>query len=330
MFQTPTLHLGSPTQVGPLTIFPVWTDAPQPARPLRTRLPKGATIGEDDGGATVQHLVVDNPSPKTFLLPAGTVFVGGQQDRTLLATVLVGPHSRQHLDVRCVEAGRWGGGRRQRIRGHRAPLAVRGALCGIHGDHGHHPGPYPGGPADRTPFDDRQPVRRGDQGDVWRRVAAYQHLAASPTGSLLPALEAPRTTDLVAELAHLAPLPGQRGVLIGIAGHPALLEVFDHPTLLADQWEPILTSVAVDAIRVPVVPTTGARARTFAAHLSNRRLAPCGRAGVATAAEGRDHLAVIDAVVADPRTDPAENLAEDGTGPIHLTALNARHQLVRS
>ena len=52
MFQTPKFHLGSPTQVGPLTVFPVWTDAPQPTRPLRARLPKGATIGAHDDGAT--------------------------------------------------------------------------------------------------------------------------------------------------------------------------------------------------------------------------------------------------------------------------------------
>jgi hypothetical protein len=168
-------------------------------------------------------------------------------------------------------------------------------------------------------------VRRGDQGEVWRRVASYQELGASATGSLLPALEGPRTTDLVTELGRLAPLPGQRGVLIGIAGHPALLEVFDHPTLLADQWEPILTSVAADAARVPVTATTGARARTFAAHVSNRRLARCGRAGVAHAAEARDQLAVIDAVVDDHRADHGDN----PSGPIHLTALNARHHLVR-
>jgi hypothetical protein len=331
MFQTPKFHLGSPTQVGPLTVFPVWTDAPQPTRPLRARLPKGATIGEHDDGATVEHLLVDNPTAKAFLLPAGTVFAGGQQDRTLLATVVVGPQSRLRLDVRCVEAGRWGGGRRQQIRARRAPLAVRGALCGIDRHDGHPHGSQHGGAPiggalyDDGRFDGGLPVRRGDQGEVWRRVATYQELGASATGSLLPALEEPRTTDLVTELGRLAPLPGQRGVLIGIAGHPALLEVFDHPTLLADQWEPILTSVAADAARVPVTATTGARARTFAAHVSNRRLARCGRAGVAHAAEARDQLAVIDAVVDDHRADHGDN----PSGPIHLTALNARHHLVR-
>lgn len=41
MITTPTIHLGSPTQVGPLTVFPVWTDAPEPKRPVRASIPRG-------------------------------------------------------------------------------------------------------------------------------------------------------------------------------------------------------------------------------------------------------------------------------------------------
>src|SRR5690606_26653 len=114
----------------------------------------------------------------------------------------------------------------------------------------------------------------------------------SGTSSLLEATGA-RADELLRELAGLRPLLGQRGVLIGIAGHPALLEVFDHPKLLADEWEPILTGVAADAVFAPAIPTTGRRARYFAQHVSNRTLRPWARAGEAVAVEDRDALAVI-------------------------------------
>ena len=63
MITTPTFHLGSPTQIGPLTLFPVWTDAPEPKRPIRTSVPRGATIGEVPGGAVVElveELIADD------------------------------------------------------------------------------------------------------------------------------------------------------------------------------------------------------------------------------------------------------------------------------
>ena len=98
--------------------------------------------------------------------------------------------------------------------------------------------------------------------------------------------------------------------------------MFDHPDLLDQQWEAIATSLAADAAFAPAVVTPGRRARIFATHVSNRPLRARSRAGTAVAAEHRDEFAVIDALVDG---DTAVALP-----PIHLTALNARHQLVRS
>ncbi len=44
MLITPTHHIGVPTHAGPLTVFPVWTDAPVPRRAIRTVVPKKATV----------------------------------------------------------------------------------------------------------------------------------------------------------------------------------------------------------------------------------------------------------------------------------------------
>ncbi|QYG95221.1 hypothetical protein HC251_24180 [Iamia sp. SCSIO 61187] len=43
---TPVLHVGAPSVVGPLTVFPVWTDAPVPCRPVRIGVPRTASVGE--------------------------------------------------------------------------------------------------------------------------------------------------------------------------------------------------------------------------------------------------------------------------------------------
>ena len=300
MTTTPTIHLGVPTQAGPLTVFPVWTDAPLPDTALRARVPKGATIDELPGGSEVEHLAVHNPTPKSFLLPGGSIFDGGMQHRALVHSVVVDAHSDLTIDVRCVEQGRWGGRKAQGLHRRRAPLAIRGALRGVS--------------ASRAA--DGPDMVLADQSDVWSRVGRYEASAGrSATSSLVEMTDRLEPAG-VDPLDDLRPLLGQRGVLIGVGGHPAILEVFDHPRTLADQWDAILTSVVADARLAPARPTTGARARTFANRVSGRRLAGRARAGAATAAGARDDLAVIDATVA-----AAERI-------VHLAALNARHQLV--
>ena len=299
MVTAPVNHVGSPTHVGPLSVFPVWTDAPVPRHALRTSLPKGATIDEVAEGSVVERLSLHNPTDSMFLLPGGSVFDGGWQHRVLVHSVLADARTDVDLDVRCVEQGRWDGTGQQRLHGRRAPLAVRGALRGI-----------------RT---DRQPLGRAgraDQGDVWNRVHRYERtMGSSASSSLVEVTD--RLEDQAGDvLARLQPLPGQRGVLIGIGGHPVVLEVFDHPRTLTRQWGAIITSVLADAHLVPARPTTGRRARIFAQRVSERTLQPWADAGAATAVEARDDLAVIDAI------------ATRQNNVIHLSALNARHELV--
>lgn len=300
MYRTPRLHLGSPTQAGPLTVFPVWTDALMPSRGIRTTMPKGASINELATGPTVERLTVHNPTARGFLLPGGSVFDGGHQHRALVHSVVIAPDSDLDIDVRCIEQGRWGGTAGHGVHGRRVPLAVRGALRGIHADRG---------------GEDRND-RRADQGDVWARVPRYERaLGASPTSSLV---EVTRRTqiEMADVVAAVEPLPGQRGILIGIAGHPAVLEVFDHPATLQEQWVAVVASVLVDARLCSSRPTAGRRARSFVQHVSQRPLEPWVQAGAAIAMEARDDLAAVDGVTLDGQT------------LVHLTALNCRHQLV--
>ena len=113
-----------------------------------------------------------------------------------------------------------------------------------------------------------------------------------------------------------AALPGQRGVLIGIAGHPVLLELFDHPMTLATQLPALLEGLLVDGIRQPWVPTTGRRARAFAHAASHRPLQAVQEAGIGVVAETRDTLVDI------------HGLLDHRNRLVHTAVVNVRHQLI--
>lgn len=319
MTTTPMIHLGAATEVGPLTVFPVWTDAPRAARALRTSLPQGTKVGELESGSSVERLSLHHPGPKAFLLPGGTIFGGGWQHRALVHGVVVEQPVDLDLDVRCVEQLRWNGDGAQRVHQRRAPIGVQGALRGIRSDR-----------RDRVDQGDRDdqaryesgltphPTRseRADQGEVWRRVQSY-----SPVLGMSASLSLVEITDVLDDglddlLGQVQLLDGQRGVLIGVAGHPAVLEVFDHPRTLAGQIRAILGGVLADAAMVPTCSTPGYRARAFAHRVSRRDLSPVSRAGTGVLAETRDDLAAIDGV-----TTGDDRL-------VHLSALNVRHDLV--
>jgi len=294
----PVLHVGAPTQAGPLSVFPIWTDAPVTSpRPYTLTLRAGAAVSELPDGPAVNHLAVTNPGTKPLLLLEGTLLDGGWQHRTLVRDVLVAAGESRTLEVMCVEQGRWHGAGAQRLGRATAPLAVRGALRGIRCE------------------DWNASARGADQHDVWARVQRYERAhGASATGSLIDVLE--RTASLVGPVvAGVRPLFGQRGVLLGVAGHPVLLEVFDHPRTLAEQWSAILTAVALDAIGAPYAPTPGYRARAFTARIQAMGLEAVAQEPLAVTRAGRDDLAAVRAL-----TTPA--------GVIHAAALNVRHDLV--
>jgi hypothetical protein len=295
----PTMHLGAPTVVGPLTLFPIWTDAPVPDVPVPLEPPDTATIGELESGPTVELLTAKNPTPLPYVLLEGTIVDGGWQHRVLVHSVLVGANAQLDLPVRCVEQGRWNGDTAQRLHRRRAPLGVRGATHGV-----------------RRPTEDSRVAGRVDQGDVWSRVSHYeQTYGASGTHSLVEVLDQAEVTDDL-RAAVPRPLLGQRGVLVGVAGHPALVEVFEHPDSLVQQWDTLIDGLLASTLHVPRRTTSTRRARAFIDRLTNRALPARTAAGAGVLGEADDDLVSIRALdTVDGRT-------------IHATALNVRHELV--
>lgn len=274
------LHLGRPLVRGGLTLFPLWNGRAVASRGYDLRSPL-LSVAEHDGHPVVGELVVRNSGHRPALVLEGELLEGGQQHRSAAQSALVGAGQAHVLDVRCVEEGRWHGAASHVRAGRRAPVSVRGGR---------------------------------DQGEVWSRVRGLeQRYDASGTHSLL---EATRRAEAraAASVAGLRLLPFSCGVLVGIGGQPAILEVFDSPRSFAHAWDALVLSVALDALSAAPVPTPGRRARRFVDRLSQVQVhrAP---AGLGTALRGE---------TADARLDALEWRGRI----VHAAATNPRHELV--
>ena len=247
------LHVGQGTHRGPLTVLPVLTDAPSVASDHLTGADAQVDVEERAGAPTVDQLVVTNRSDRPVLLLAGELLEGGMQHRALTATTLLASARPTVLPVVCVEEGRWGGELRHRRQARRVPFAV-----------------LPSAEGPQT------------QDDVWQQVRRYEAVAGpSPTESLIDRLDrvAPRAHHL---LHGLRPLAGQRGLLVGIAGRPAWLELFESGRGLRAHWAGLLHAAALDALGRPETRTPAALARNFA-----ERVEATGPAHVEPAGLGR-------------------------------------------
>ncbi len=266
LLMMPTLHVGQGTHLGGLSVFPVWTDAPIVSG-LDTGRAARVHVAEREGSPVVGELVLKNEGAKPALLVAGELFEGGWQHRALNHDILLMAGQQLVASVSCVEAGRWHGASAQVRRSRRASMMVRSAQTTADG--------Y-----------DRQ-----DQ--VWERVSRYDKaFGASPTASYVdhlnrrvapivdsaghpPAAEAAHEAEaaqLAAGIKNIRALPGQRGVLIGLGGHPAFVELFASPTGLRRHLPGLLEAAAIDAALLPAEPTPGRRARRFVGPLAGAPL----------------------------------------------------------
>ena len=272
LLMMPTLHVGQGTHLGGLSVFPVWTDAPNVSG-LATGRAARVQVAEREGSPVVGELVLKNEGAKPALLVAGELFEGGWQHRALNHDILLVAGQQLVASVSCVEHGRWHGATAQVRRSRRASMMVRSAQTIADGD-------------------DRQ-------NSVWERVSRYDiAFGASPTASYVEhlnrraapfaagddglgdaygdgqvqeaeAAEAAEAAELAARIKAIRALPGQRGVLIGLGGQPAFLEVFASPTGLRRHLPGLLEAAAMDAALLAAEPTPGRRARRFAGLLAS-------------------------------------------------------------
>lgn len=309
-------HVGAPTQAGPLTVFPVWTET------LCTR--EFSVLNQEHlslaelATPQVGEVRLGNRGQIPMLIPEGTIFGGGWQTRVAVADRYLLAGEETDLSVNCVERGRWQGEARHEIDG-RAPISVVASLRGIR-------------PAGRE--------MRDQQSEVWEKVSRLErHYGQRQTNSLRDIMadetlnERPERAggaraarqghgvdpDVLETVNRLASrrLPGQSGVLIGVGGHPASLELFGHPRFLRQQIANLLRAALLDASIVDFEPTTGRRARAFAEEIMYTPLNLTAAQSKSLAFSGKSSLV-------DVRTLTAANL---NTGAFHLAVINRKHEL---
>ena len=311
LLMMPTLHVGQGTHLGGVSVFPVWTDAPIVSG-LATGRAARVQVAEREGSPVVGELVLKNEGAKPALLVAGELFEGGWQHRALNHDILLVPGQQLVASVSCVEHGRWHGATAQVRRSRRASMMVRSAQT-IADD------------------DDRQ-------NSVWDRVSRYDNaFGASPTASYVDHLnrraqpevsadgpadeaesgEVAAAAELAARIKNIRALPGQRGVLIGLGGQPAFLELFASLTGLRRHLPGLLEAAAIDAALLDPEPTPGRRARRFAGLLVD---APIGDEPGTDAGAGH-------ALASRSKYHELRGLGWDDQ-LLHATVFNRRHHLM--
>lgn len=313
---TDRFHVGQGTQIGPITAFPVWTETKLSINYDTTPV---ATLQVSElEQPTIESLKIASTHPYPVLLPEGTVLDGGMQTRVLSRDVLVPTNRSINVSTMCVESGRWSGGKRHEIDG-RAPLSVISALRGLRqNSRGQR----------MNNEDNRQQV-------VWDSVARYEsNYGRRATSSLSKVMKDEDALErnseqerinrrfkmLTAELAKFAssPLPGQSGVIVGVGGHPVMLEIMTSNRNFKKHFESLLNAIALDAAMAEEIPTTNARARKFAEIIMDTNLDIQAADIAGQLMSGNNELVDIKALQPMLR----------GGAAIHTSVINKSHELI--
>jgi hypothetical protein len=215
-FLASPLRVGEPDSHGPLAVFPLFGPPPVVEYvAFADGCARGVVVKELDGGASVNDLMVLNPSEDNVLLYEGEEVLGAQQNRTFDVSVLVPAGMSLRVPVSCVEHGRWDGSR------HHESFS---------------PAPQAAYPSLRRMKNEAARARltagldaRAEQGAVWDEVAAKSSRmdVTSSTGAMHDIYEGRR--DGLAEFESAISLrEGQTGALVAIAGR---MTVLDHVSL---------------------------------------------------------------------------------------------------
>jgi hypothetical protein len=220
----------------------------------------GAAVRELPGGASVNDLLVSNPTELPLLLYEGEELLGAQQNRTVDVSLLVPARSQASVPVTCVEAGRWDGARNGErfapapqaaypaLRRAKSSQAASAAVAGLEA--------------------------RASQSAVWEEVA---HKSArmgvhSDTAAMHDVFESHRA-DLEEIVGAVSLRDGQVGALAAIGGAFAVLDHVSRADAFAALHGPLVQGYALDALEAEnVAPPDLADAEAFVADVLAARL----------------------------------------------------------
>ena len=236
------LRASEPDVVGSLAVYPIFGPGPQqPYVSFAQGREQGVAIKELESGASVNDLLVMNPTHTPVLLFEGEEVIGAQQNRTFNVTALIDAHSQHQLPVSCVEAGRWDSSRHAEdfapspqmanidLRRRKAVM-VNDSLAA-------------GGPA------------RARQSEVWNEIEAKRaRLAAfSETGAMHDVYESRR--DRLNRINDAVTLrDGQSGALVALGGSFLVLDWVSRSEVFASLHTALVQGYGLDAIEAQEAP----------------------------------------------------------------------------
>ena len=230
------LSMRTPDVHGPLAVFPLFGPPPRLEYvSFAQGRAAGVTIKELDGGASVNDLLVVNPTSTAVLLYEGEEVLGAQQNRMFDVSVLVGAGSRLHVPVSCVEAGRWDGSRHGEAFD-AAPQAAYPSLRRMKNT------------ASRANVAAGM-APRADQGAVWNEVArkSARMAVASPTSAMRDIYD-DRRERLDEFVGTISLHDGQTGALVLVGGRPLVIDHVSRPDVFAALHGPLVQGYALDAL----------------------------------------------------------------------------------
>jgi hypothetical protein len=268
------LGVGDPDVAGPLAVFPLF--GPQPRLEyvsFADAREHGVTVKELESGASVNDLLVLNPTAVAVLLYEGEEVLGAQQNRTFDVTVLVAPTQKLRIPVSCVEAGRWDNSR------HEEEFA---------------PAPQAAYPELRRAKSRQVRERtaaggeaRADQEAVWQALSlkSTHHGVHTSTGAMHDIYEARR--GRLHELSSaIERREGQVGALVAIGGKFAVLDYVTRPEVFGALYAALVQGYTLDALEAEEVPPPSPdEARGFISLLSQAE--PTQREGIGLGREIR-------------------------------------------
>jgi len=229
--------IGEPVTYKNLAIFPLYLEKEEKVEDyiiLEEAFDAGLVeIREVDGSGTVNAVEVENKGKRPIYILAGTVIVGGKQDRVVTKDTIVPPCATIKVEVCCVEQGRWHprtrrgeGGAFDDVEKASTESAIRRLV---------------------------QEKGKSGQRDVWRKVAesCQKQRAETETGTYRRLIEV--TEKKVQEyLAVFEEAFGDDedicGFLVAINGVIETCDLFASPELLGKFKDNLLRSYIIDAL----------------------------------------------------------------------------------
>src|SRR5262245_24563736 len=233
---------------------------------LAEALAKRAVVVRETG--SVNELEVENIGLEEVFIQSGDIVKGGQQDRTLMVSLVLPPKSgRIQIASFCVEEGRWSARGREDVRSFStasAALPTRELKLAIRA-------PRPAAPpvADPSHGIVRSPVLGGGaetgerQREVWENVRRAQALLSSSLGARVNAPESASSLQLAIENERLIgaqrgyvnaiKAAGERdsdiiGFVFAINGSLNSGDVYPSNELFRKMWGKLLDASAIEAI----------------------------------------------------------------------------------